>query len=171
VQWSEHKADDPAKLKVYGQGKGSDEVVSERLFVNVQAKKRSLDFRGLQNVGGRCLDLHVEDLVKNGGRVQIWECNTAPQQRWKLDDMGRLVNEGGKCLDVHAPDLKKDGGKVQVWDCGDVPQQKWKWDDQKRLVNEGSGKCLEASEIGENGAPMQIWECSDSPKQKWQWIN
>lgn len=169
VQWIESKPDDPAKLKIWGEPKGSDEIVAEVLPVSLMAKKRSLAHKSVQSVGGKCLEIKIEDLFKDGGSVQIWECNGEIQQRWKLDDQSRLVNEGGKCLDVHAPDMATDGGKVQVWECSDVPQQKWTLDEHGRLVN-GGGKCLDihAPDMTTDGGKVQIWECSDVDNQQWK---
>lgn len=171
VQWYENNPDDPAKLKVYGRKKGSDVAIAERLFVTLQAKKRSLDYRSLQNEGGKCLEVNIEDLVKNGGRIQVWECNGSIQQRWKFDEVGRLVNEGGKCLDAHLPDLKTDGGKVQTWDCVDVVQQKWTLSENGALVN-GGGKCLDVNlpEFKTDGGKVQLWECVDVVQQRWKWL-
>ena len=80
----------------------------------------------LVNAGGKCLDVHVPDMRNNGGRVQVWDCNGAPQQQWSLRG-NTLVNVGGKCLDVHAPDMRNNGGRVQVWDCNGAPQQQWRF--------------------------------------------
>jgi hypothetical protein len=173
VQWVENKADDPAKLKVYGQRKGSDEVLAQRLFVTVGGKSRSLAYKSLQNGGGKCLDVAAEELTQNGGTVQIWECNGSIQQQWKIDGAGHLVNAGGKCLDVNAPDLLTDGGKVQVWDCIDADQQKWTLSDEGTLVSEG-GKCLDvnAPDINSDGGKVQIWECLDDVlQQQWKWVD
>jgi hypothetical protein len=169
VQWVDHVSDEPAKIKVYGQKKDSDEMFAESLLVTLQAKSRSLDFRSLQNAGGKCLEVVLEDLVKNGGKVQVSACNGSIQQGWKIDESGRLVNGGGKCLDVHLPELTADGGKVQVWDCADVAQQKWTLTDKGALVNEG-GKCLDVHlpEFKTDGGKVQIWECVDVVQQQWK---
>lgn len=171
VQWVENNADDPAKLKVWGTDKASGDTKEFRFPVTFQSagKKRSLDYRKMRNIGGKCLAIQIEDLLRDGGHVYIWECKDEVPQRWKFDELGRLVNEGGKCLDVHQPDMTTDGGKVQVWECSDVPQQKWTLDDKGHLVN-GGGKCLDinASEIGTDGGKVQIWECGDVDNQKWK---
>jgi len=172
VQWYENKADDPAKLKVWGEDKESNEIKAERLHVSLQSKKRSLAYPSLRSETGKCLDIHIEDLVKDGGRVQIWECNNKTQQRWKFDDQDRLVNESGKCLDVHVDDLNKDGGKVQIWECSDEIQQKWKLDKKGRLVNKG-GKCLDvdANELTKDGGKVQVWECRNEKNQQWKFTH
>jgi hypothetical protein len=172
VQWRESSSDNPARLKVWGKDKESGEVKAERFYFSEQAKKRSLDFRSLRSEGGKCLDVHIEDLVKDGGRVQIWKCNNEIQQRWKFDNKGRLVNESGKCLDIHVQDLKKDGGKVQIWECNDQIQQQWKLDKKGRLVSKG-GKCLdvEINEINKDGGKVQIWECNDQIQQRWKFVD
>ena len=170
VQWYEDKPDRRAKLKVWGEDKTTGEEKAERLYVSLQPQKRGLEYRSLRNEGGKCLDVHLEDLAINGGRVQIWDCNNEIQQRWKFDK-GRLMNEGGKCLDVHVVDLKKDGGKVQIWDCNTEIQQQWKFDNKGRLVN-GGGKCLDIhiEDLNKNGGKVQIWECRDATNQRWQFV-
>ncbi len=172
VKWIENTKDNPAKIKVYGQKKGSDEMFAESLSVNLQSKKRSLGFRSLQNGAGKCLDVDLEGLAENGGKIQIWECNGSVQQRWKIDQLGRLVNASGKCLDIHAPDVKTDGGKVQIWDCADADQQKWTLNKKGRLVNKG-GKCLDvhAPDAKTDGGKVQIWACVDAVQQQWKWID
>jgi hypothetical protein len=76
----------------------------------------------LHVAGGLCLDA-AGDINAAGTNVQIWECNDAPNQKWRLEG-GRLVNEGGKCLDAGG-DVNAPGTNVQIWDCNDAPNQQW----------------------------------------------
>lgn len=64
-------------------------------------------------------------MTTNGGRVQVWVCNGAPQQQWTAFANGALRNAGGLCLDVHAPDQALNGARVQVWQCNGSPQQRF----------------------------------------------
>lgn len=122
----------------------------------------------IKNVGGKCLDVNGPDLGKTGGKVQIWECNDAPNQQWFFDEKGRINSQGGKCLDVSGSDLHKNGGKVQLWDCNDAPNQQWQFDAAQRLHSAG-GKCLDINgpELHKNGGKVQIWDCNDAPNQQW----
>ena len=169
VQWVENKPDDPAKIKVWGKDESGQDV-AERLFVTLQAGKRSIGYKSVRSEGGKCLEVNLEDLVKNGGKVQVWECNNQIQQHWKLDGE-KLVNEGGKCLDVDLPQLTKDGGKVQVFDCNGQIQQKWKLDEHDRLVNAG-GKCLDVdiNQLTKDGGTVQIWQCHKEKNQRWKFV-
>jgi hypothetical protein len=120
------------------------------------------EYPHLVNGGGKCLDI-AGNVEQGGASVQIWDCNDAPNQRWKMAN-GRLENIGGKCLDVS--DLQRNGARVQTWDCNDAPNQQWRPQGGK-LVN-GGGKCLDVSELQRNGAPAQIWDCNDAPNQQWR---
>ena len=123
----------------------------------------------IKNIGGKCLDVNGADLGKNGGKVQIWECNQASNQKWSFDSQGRIHSQGGKCLDVSGDDLNKNAGKVQLWECNDAPNQKWSFDNRQRLHNAG-GKCLDihGPELHKNGGKIQIWDCNDAPNQQWK---
>jgi hypothetical protein len=117
---------------------------------------------------GLCLDVHAADIGNNGGRVQAWTCNLAPQQRWTYDPAARAVRvASGLCLDVHAPDATSNGGRVQVWACNGQPQQQWTPGANRSLRN-ASGLCLDvhAPNQTHNGARVQVWQCNGSQQQR-----
>lgn len=72
----------------------------------------------------KCLDVHAPEQHNNGAKVQVWTCNNAIQQTWRLEGT-RIRSGAGKCLDVHAPEQHNNGAKVQVWDCNNTVQQTW----------------------------------------------
>ncbi len=112
---------------------------------------------------GKCLDV-AGDVNAAGTNVQMFDCNGAVNQKWRLDG-GRLVNQGGKCLDV-AGDVNAAGTNVQIFDCNDAINQKWHFDGG-RLMNDG-GKCLDtAGDVNAVGVNVQIFDCNDAPNQKW----
>ena len=121
----------------------------------------------VRSATGKCLDVHAPDQLKNGGRVQVWDCNNQDQQDWRVIDRA-LVTKKGKCLDVHAPDQNKNGGRVQIWDCNGSPQQQWSMPDGKSLRS-AAGKCLDvnAPDQGVNGGRVQVWDCNGSQQQRW----
>ncbi|MBB5957219.1 hypothetical protein FHS29_003812 [Saccharothrix tamanrassetensis] len=75
----------------------------------------------------KCLDAHLPDAGKNGGRVQIWTCNGSPQQKWTFFYSSRtLVNHVAfKCLDADTHSINRNGTKVQLWGCNGLDQQVW----------------------------------------------
>ena len=118
---------------------------------------------------GKCLDVHAPDQLKNGARVQVWDCNIQDQQDWHVVDRA-LVTRNGKCLDVHAPDQYTNGGKVQIWDCNGAPQQQWTLLPD-RTLRSAAGKCLDvhAPEQLMNGGRVQVWDCNPAVTQQ-HWL-
>jgi len=37
---------------------------------------------GLRNGKGLCIDVHVPQLNEEGAKIQLWQCNSTPQQTW-----------------------------------------------------------------------------------------
>ena len=120
---------------------------------------------------GKCLDVHLPDITKNGAVVQIWACTGAVNQNWRFDDDGRLVNGGGLCLDVELTQLGRNGGKVQVWACHSGPNQKWGMNlaGEIRSNPKIGNVCLDvhAPEVSNNGGKVQIWGCWGAQNQHW----
>jgi hypothetical protein len=116
---------------------------------------------------GKCLDVHSPDKNKNGGKVQVWDCVQAAQQRWTLRN-GQLISDVGKCLDVDSSEQNRNGAKVQVWDCNQSIQQRWTVKDGQLIS--GFGKCLDVHfpDQYRNGAKVQVWDCNQSIQQWWQ---
>eukprot|EP01084_Bolivina_argentea_P069998 127331_1 len=124
----------------------------------------------IKSFGGKCLEIFVDDLFVDGGKVQIWNCNNAIQQQWKYNSLsGEVVNNGGKCLDVDYDDYHANinGAKVQIWECN-------KWDNQKWIIIGNyiiskNGKCLDidAPQLNDNGGLVQLWNCGTENNQLW----
>ena len=133
------------------------------------------DDTGMIQVNGhKCLDVHAPEIGQNGGRVQVWRCNRAPQQIWRYQFPARTIrNAGGLCLDAHRPDMATNGGRVQVWQCNGTPQQRWEYDPNQRRIRNGAGLCLDAHapESSTDGGRVQVWACGGQPNQQWQIIS
>jgi hypothetical protein len=121
-----------------------------------------------------CLDANAPDITKNGGKVQIWQCNSFIFQSWTFD--GHAIRSGppgwgGKCLDVPAPDQDKNGTKVQIWDCNNSIQQTWRI--EGGAIKSGRGKCLDvpAPDQNKSGTAVQVWDCNNSIQQTWRVIS
>ncbi|WP_329789710.1 RICIN domain-containing protein [Lentzea sp. DG1S-22] len=82
---------------------------------------------------GRCLDAALEEIDRNGGKVQMWTCGLAgDEQQWRYDhlpDIGAgayIVSQAnGKCLEVAPEELGAEGGRLQMWDCTGRVEQRW----------------------------------------------
>jgi hypothetical protein len=85
----------------------------------------------LENAGdwARCLDANSNDYPKNGDGIQLWSCNTHPEQEWTLTSAGQLQNAGtGMCLDANSNQYPKSGDGIQLWSCNTHPEQEWRLD-------------------------------------------
>ena len=80
---------------------------------------------------GKCMDVSQSG-KDNGTRVQSWDCNNGPAQKWVVQKnrgpgIGsvQLMNpNSGKCLDVTGG-VNENGKTLQLWDCG---QSGHSWD-------------------------------------------
>jgi hypothetical protein len=115
---------------------------------------------------------------KNGGDVDLWDCNGRSWQSWTVTGNSasathRIINTySGKCLD--AGPNKANGSEIRVWDCNGSQWQDWFFvgaDGSWHSVY--SGKCIDvlASQVGKNGAFVQIWDCNGSPQQHFTWAS
>jgi hypothetical protein len=154
----------------YASGEGAGAVRPELDSSTSQTKvlAGTFVFPGSSVIGadGRCLDVHQFELEKNGGKVQTWDCNGAPQQWWYFDG-NRIMTTSGRCLDVHAADAATDGGLVQIWQCNGSPQQRFRVEGDRIVTS--AGKCLDIHrfELGANGGRVQVWQCNGSAQQRW----
>merc|ERR1711959_156773 len=80
---------------------------------------------------GKCLDASQRNT--NGGKVHMWDCNTANQnQQWTYTTSTQQMKAThGKCLD--ASQRNTNGGKVHMWDCNTANQnQQWSYSGLKK---------------------------------------
>ncbi len=84
-----------------------------------------------QNAGdwGMCLDANSQHYPSSGDNIQLWTCNTHPEQEWTLDNQGQLQSTGtGMCLDANSNHYPSNGDPVQLWSCNTHPEQLWRLD-------------------------------------------
>lgn len=130
----------------------------------------------------KCLDVHLNDIGRNGAKVQQWDCKGASQtnQIWTLRPTGQYYQivsvRSGKCLDVHLGDIGRNGAKVQQWDCYGMNQTNQLWilrpiGQYYQIVSVQSGKCLDvhSGDIGRNGAKVQQWDCKGASQTNQLW--
>lgn len=78
---------------------------------------------------GMCLDANSQHYPSSGDNIQLWTCNTHPEQEWTLNSLGQLQSTGtGMCLDANSKDYPKSGDPVQLWACNTHPEQLWRLD-------------------------------------------
>jgi len=120
----------------------------------------------IKSATGKCLDVHAPDRGKNGGRVQVWDCNGEDQQTWIFREKA-LMTTNGKCLDVQFDQQNKNGGRVQVWDCNGTPPQQWRM--VGKTIRSAVGKCLDVhfADQSKNGGLVQVWDCNGERQQRW----
>jgi hypothetical protein len=164
------RSDEAASTPPPGSSSGAECLTGSKVYCckRVASSSSALSVLAPIIVSGarKCLDVHAPDQHTNGGRVQVWGCNSTLQQTWNFD--GRAIRSGaGKCLDVHAPDQHNNGAKVQVWDCNGSLQQTWRI--EGHTLKSGAGKCLDvhAPDQFTNGGRVQVWDCNGTLQQTW----
>ncbi|MFB9534765.1 MULTISPECIES: RICIN domain-containing protein [Streptomyces] len=121
---------------------------------------------------GKCLDAQGGGTT-SGTPVQIYTCNNALGQQWRLRDASggsyNLVNvKSGKCLDVENSN-PANGTKIQIWTCNDSKAQEWQFDVRavSELRNVATDKCLDLNKF-ENSHDAWLWGCNGTNPQKFR---
>lgn len=115
---------------------------------------------------GKCLD-NASNVKAQGNKIQLWDCNGTPAQKWRYTSNKTLLNPNGFCLDVQSAG-KTPKTLVQLWDCNGTPAQTWVIKSNGSLVNPNSGLCLDDKYAATaNGTQIWIWPCNGTPAQKW----
>ncbi|WP_426518895.1 arabinofuranosidase catalytic domain-containing protein [Diaminobutyricibacter sp. McL0618] len=71
---------------------------------------------------GRCLDI-VNNGNTPGAKMQLWDCNGVPGQKWVPQSNGSLLNpNSGLCLDDPSGNITN-GTQLQVWTCNGFSPQ------------------------------------------------
>eukprot|EP01084_Bolivina_argentea_P285082 488790_1 len=102
-----HGGDWEQHFGVYDLNDGLDLIMSGPLSSGTYSE--------IESFGGKCLDIHLDDYQKNGGKVQVWDCNGWDNQLWKYEN-GIIKSKGGKCLYIDLADFesKSNGALVQM---------------------------------------------------------
>ncbi|MDK9495257.1 discoidin domain-containing protein [Streptomyces katrae] len=107
----------------------------------------------------RCLDLPHSDTTP-GTAPTLYTCHGGPNQRWTLQDDGRLTGLGGVCLDAADP------AKVTVRACAAGPAQTWQPGPDGSLRS--AGQCLTPAGSGTaNGTGLTRAACTGAAAQRW----
>ena len=118
-----------------------------------------------------CLDADSNHYPSNGDNVQLWSCNTHPEQEWTLTSSGQLQSAGtSMCLDADSNHYPSNGNNVQLWSCNTHPEQEWTLTSSGQLQSAGTSMCLDAdsNHYPSNGDNAQLWSCNTHPEQEWR---
>ncbi|GGU36528.1 RICIN domain-containing protein [Lentzea flava] len=81
---------------------------------------------------GMCLDAALEEIDRDGGKVQLWTCGFGgDEQRWNLEPhpLGggfQIVSvANGKCLDAALEELEQEVTRLSLWQCTGGVEQLW----------------------------------------------
>jgi surface antigen len=126
----------------------------------------------LTNAGepGTCLDADSNHYPSNGDNIQLWGCNTHPEQEWVLTASGQVKNAStGMCLDADSNHYPSNGDNIQLWGCNTHPEQEWVLTASGQVKNASTGMCLDAdsNHYPSNGDNIQLWGCNTHPEQEW----
>lgn len=134
-----------------------------------------------------CLDVHGPDRQKQGGKVQLWSCNSGANQEFiYLEDDRLIVTGAGMCLEAVG---RGKGARIQVFGCDGNEAQQWQRRSAAMAGNTGptagiianlprytfvhsSGACLEVhrADRSKNGGQIQLWDCEPSRGQNWAMV-
>ena len=115
---------------------------------------------------GRCVDI-PNSSTTNGTQAQLWDCNTASNQRWTYSASNQFVVYGNKCLDASGQGASN-GTAVIIWDCNGQANQRWNVNANGTITGVQSGLCLDANAAGTaNGTKIILWSCNGGSNQQW----
>jgi hypothetical protein len=115
---------------------------------------------------GRCVDV-PNSTTTNGTQVQLWDCNSQPNQLWTYTSSKQLQVYGNKCLDAYNRGTTN-GTTVVIWDCNGQNNQQWNVNTNGTVTSVLSGLCLDANGAGTaNGTQIILWSCNGQANQQW----
>ncbi|MFJ8207793.1 TIM-barrel domain-containing protein [Streptomyces sp. NPDC096033] len=106
-----------------------------------------------------CLDL-PHSATAPGTAPTLYSCHGGPNQRWTLQNDGRLTGLNDVCLDATDP------ARITVQPCAGTPAQTWQPGPDGSLRT--SGQCLTPAGGGTaNGTDLTRAPCKGTPSQRW----
>jgi hypothetical protein len=112
----------------------------------------------------KCVDDNAQSTA-NGTKIQMWDCNSGPNQQWTIEPDG-TIQVYGKCMDITGANYGN-GTLIELWDCNAGANQQWKAQNGT-LVNPASGKCLDdPGSNTANGTQLDLRTCNGGSNQQW----
>ena len=155
----------------HSQGFTSDGVPAAKLM-SVQVSTAEGISGNLINSADRsmCIDADSNHYPHNGDNIQLWSCNTNPEQKWVVTSAGQLKNAStNMCVDADSNHYPHNGDNIQLWSCNTNPEQKWVVTSAGQLKNASTNMCVDAdsNHYPHNGDNIQLWSCNTNPEQRW----
>ncbi len=126
---------------------------------------------GQQIVGtgsGRCVDI-TGPATGDGTRLQIYDCHSNWNQRWRYTNNTLVNPQSGKCVNANGGGTAN-GTAVNLWACNGSGAQRWTVQANGNIVNTQSGRCLDVTGRGTaNGSQLQIYDCIAGGQSNQQW--
>ena len=130
---------------------------------------------------GKCLDLNIKCLEKNGCNVQLWDIREEKKnQIWSMEkidnnnDYKIISYASGNVLDADQSTLEQDAGEVQVWDWMDRDNQIWRIESVDKeyfhiIMNHVDKYLSIPKQTDRNGAPVQLLDLDNTGSDHQQW--
>jgi len=128
----------------------------------------------------KCLDVRNAG-KENGTRIDWADCWGGENQKWNIDDKGRLIprHATNKCISVKKPNEVRDGsdpwwderGHLHLWDCDDTNQQFFTFTGPI-TSHHGDNRCIDNDNGGESdGNRTQMYTCGEDNKNQYFWMD
>ncbi|MFJ5986187.1 ricin-type beta-trefoil lectin domain protein [Lentzea sp. NPDC092896] len=133
-------------------------------FRNVRVKRNTAVRNGeVVGIGNRCLDIPGNST--SAVQLQMWDCNSFPNQRWTFLGDGRITNLG-RCLGVENGGTAA-GTAVTLQSCTTENPQQWVVRPDGAIISIRAGKCLTPA-TNDRGATLKIQDCTGTAAQVWR---
>ncbi|WP_394620036.1 ricin-type beta-trefoil lectin domain protein [Lentzea sp. JNUCC 0626] len=130
---------------------------------NLRVKNNTAVRNGeIKGINSRCLDVVGNDPA--AGQVQVWDCNSFPNQRWTTNVDLQITNVG-KCLGAQNQGTAA-GTPVVLVTCNPEYHQQWVVRPDGAIINVRSGRCLTPT-TSDRGAALQLQDCTSRSDQVW----
>lgn len=127
-----------------------------------------------------CLDIPGGS-VKNGARLQVWNCNGQQQQEWIWCSDSRIVSAVNQSICIDRPGTAADAmdgpphpSFLQLWECNGHPGQSWGYDSKSMAVYQTSSDhslCMDLFHGHQApGNNIVAWGCNPSAGDGEAWL-
>mmetsp|Transcript_650 Transcript_650/g.1144 ORF Transcript_650/g.1144 Transcript_650/m.1144 type:complete len:625 (-) Transcript_650:130-2004(-) len=128
-----------------------------------------------------CLDV-PGGAIKNGARLQVWNCNGQPQQEWIWCSDSRIVSASNKNMCIDRPGTAAGAlgpppphpSPLQLWECNGHPGQSWGYDSKSMAVYQSASGHAMCMDLWHGhlvpGNNVIVWGCNPSHGDGEAWL-
>jgi len=103
-----------------------------------------------------------------GTHLQIWDCNSQPNQTWASTSANELSVYSGDSRRCLAAEGTSAGAAAVIGTCDNSNGQKWRLNADGTIASVQSGLCLDVyGARTANGTQVILWTCNGANNQKW----